>query len=101
GMLTVFGKAGGTLSYIAIACFVIALASPAGLSQAGLRCTILLFGALWAMTLHLCAWPFRRYRPLRHAVARYYLTLQAVLTSLPIVPNLGTGRWPWYASPVI
>jgi uncharacterized membrane protein YccC len=82
GMLTVFGKAGGKLSYIAIASFVTAVASPAGLSQAGLRCTILLSGALWAMTLHLWAWPLKRYRPLRHTVARYYLTLQAVLTSL-------------------
>ncbi|GHO46987.1 FUSC family protein [Ktedonospora formicarum] len=82
GMLTAFGKAGGKLGYITTACFVIALASPASLPLAGLRCAILLSGAVWAMVLHLWVWPIRKYQPLKQTVARYYCALQAVLTTL-------------------
>jgi len=88
GMLTAFGRGGATLSYVATVCFVIPLADPASLEQAWFRCILLLSGALWALTVMVWDWPFRRYQPLHQALIAYYHTVRMLLHPL----RLSTGR---------
>jgi uncharacterized membrane protein YccC len=82
GLLAIFGRVGATLSYGITVCFVLPLANPTTLEHVWLRCALLLSGALWAIIILLCDWPFRRSQPFRSAISVYYEELQVLLSAV-------------------